>query len=116
MSFGFSVSDLIMGSQLAYDIYQQCFTKARGAGEWYLPLLCCSLLLSSQDKTFFPALCHVIEYCTLDQIVLVYGQPFGIFRHLYFLAFNTVTNQPPINLQTSSISNSAERSTYWLTA
>jgi hypothetical protein len=47
MSFGFSVSDLIMGSQLAYDIYQQCFTKARGAGEWYLPLLLSSVVAFS---------------------------------------------------------------------
>ena len=33
MSFGFSVSDIVISYQLAFQIYDRCFTKAQGAGK-----------------------------------------------------------------------------------
>ena len=33
MSFGFSLSDVLLACQLAYTVYDRCFTKANGAGE-----------------------------------------------------------------------------------
>lgn len=32
MSFGFSLSDIVVSYQLASDIYYRCFTKAQAAG------------------------------------------------------------------------------------
>lgn len=34
MSFGFSVGDIIACYKLAADIYDHCFTRAQGAGEF----------------------------------------------------------------------------------
>ena len=43
MSFGFSVSDIVTSYQLAFQIYDRCFTKAQGAGK--STFYCCSPLL-----------------------------------------------------------------------
>lgn len=33
MSFGFSLSDIVLACQLAYTVYDRCFTRANGAGK-----------------------------------------------------------------------------------
>lgn len=33
MSFGFSLSDIVLSYQLAFKVYDRCFTRAHGAGE-----------------------------------------------------------------------------------
>lgn len=57
MSFGFSVSDLVVGGKLAFDIYQQCFTKAQGAGE---------LQRIQEEKEKETAVHHVMHYPLLE--------------------------------------------------
>ena len=37
MSFGFSLSDIVLSYQLAFTVYDRCFTRAHGAGEYFLP-------------------------------------------------------------------------------
>ena len=54
MSFGFSVSDIIISYQLAFQIYDRCFTKAQGAGKSIS--YCCSPLLLRGAYGF--TVCH----------------------------------------------------------
>lgn len=37
MSFGFSLSDIVVSYQLAREIYDRCFTKSQAAGEMTQP-------------------------------------------------------------------------------